>query len=184
MTKPLYIVYAASTNPIPANKLRQTIANALNEGFDELYILISSGGGNVYEGLATAAMIKALQIPVITHNIGQVDSVANVLFAAGKTRYANQNATFMFHGVSLNFEKASFIEPQLKEQYDGLRGLRDKIAQNYSTYTNIPIADVTALMIDGGQILSASDAVKKKMVAEIKEPVIPKGVKVISISDV
>ena len=83
----------------------------------DIYLLMSSGGGSVSEGLNLAAYMKALPVHITTHNIGQTDSIANVVFAAGTTRYATQNSSFLFHGVSMHYERQDFIESQLLEQY-------------------------------------------------------------------
>ncbi len=36
---------------------------------------------------------------LITHNVGNVDSIGNVIFLAAEERYACSTSTFMFHGV-------------------------------------------------------------------------------------
>jgi hypothetical protein len=45
----------------------------------------------VSEGLNLAAYMKSLPVKITTHNIGQTDSIANVIFAAGSVRYATPN---------------------------------------------------------------------------------------------
>ena len=184
MAKQLYIFYTANVDPTTANKLRATIAAALEQGFDDIIFLVSSGGGNVYEGLATAAFIKALEVQTTMHNIGQIDSVANVIFAAGKTRYATKNSSFMYHGVATHFQKdENLIESQVKERYEGLMRHRQDIVKNYSAYTGLPLADVEKMMVDGGNILSSTEALEKRIISGIKEPIIPIGSKVVTIGN-
>ena len=120
-----YIVFTADVQAVQAGKLRVAITEAVNNAFDEIYLLISSGGGNVFEGLGLAAFIKTLPIPVITHNISQIDSVAGVIFAAGTKRLANTNSSFLFHGVT-NYINQTLNETQLKEVYDQTKRLRER----------------------------------------------------------
>jgi ATP-dependent protease ClpP protease subunit len=166
-----------------AAKLRLAITEAFNTGATEIYLLISSGGGNVSEGLNLAAFMKTLPISIITHNIGQTDSIANVIFAAGATRYATQNSSFLFHGVSLHIEKQDFIESQLHEQYKGVIRLRENIAAAFATYTGLPINEVETLMVSGATILTATEALSKSIINEIRNPTIPAGSQVVSIGN-
>jgi ATP-dependent protease ClpP protease subunit len=79
-----YIVFLADVQKEQVGKLRVAITEAVNAGASEIYLAISSGGGNIVEGLGIASLIRSLSIDVTTHNIGQTDSVANVIFASGK----------------------------------------------------------------------------------------------------
>ena len=113
-----YIGFFADVQAAQVAKLRTAITDAANAG-DDIYLLISSNGGNVTEGLNIAAYMRTLPVQITTHNIGQTDSIANVIFSAGTRRYANTNASFLFHGVSMHYERIDFIESQL--EIDALR---------------------------------------------------------------
>ncbi len=179
-----YIVFTADVQKEQIAKLRNAITEAVNSGSDEIYLYISSGGGNVFEGLSISAYIRALSINVITHNIGQTDSVANVIFAAGKKRYASINASFLFHGITMQLNQ-NMIESQVFETYKNAQRIREAISADFSKYSGLKLEDVNALMgADGGEILSATQALSKTIVHEIREPNIPKGVKVIAIGNV
>jgi len=181
--KTKYIVFTADIQTIQASKLREIITQAVNNKYDELYFLISSGGGNVFEGLSLAAYIKALPMKTIMHNIGQIDSVANVVFTAGREKLCSKNASFMFHGVSMNLEKSAYLEQQLKEFYDGSKRLKDDIAKGISKYAGLPLSDIQSLMIDGGVILSAEEAKTKGFITDIVEPNIPSNADISVISN-
>ncbi len=178
-----YIIFIADVQKEQVAKLRQAITDAVNSGATDIYLVISSGGGLVVEGLAIAALLKGLSIEVTTHNIGQTDSVANVIFASGKKRYANKNASFLFHGVNQPINNANLSETQLLELYKGTVRLREMIALNFSSYTGIPLTDVTSLMVDGANILSASDALSKTVIHELKELNIPNGSQIVTIGN-
>lgn len=181
MTK--YIVFTADVQKEQIGKLRTAITECVNTGVTEIYLAISSGGGNIMEGLSLAAYIKALSIDVITHNIGQTDSVANVIFAAGKKRYANSHASFLFHGVAVPINQ-NLSEHQVQEMYEGIKRLRDAVSTGFSIYTGIPLADVSEWMArSGGTIWSAAESVTKSIIHEIREFNIPQGTQIISIGN-
>jgi ATP-dependent Clp protease, protease subunit len=177
-----YIVFTAGVQTAQAAKLRNALTDASNAGND-IYLFISSGGGNVSEGLNLAALMRALPVHITTHNFGQTDSIANVIFAAGAERYATQASSFLFHGVSMHYERADFIESQLLEQYQIVKRLRETIATVFATYTGLSVADSEALMVSGATILNAQDALVKVIIHEIRDAAIPPGSNVISIGD-
>lgn len=177
-----YIVFTADVQAIQAGKLRNALAQASNAGQD-IYLVISSGGGNVVEGLGLASFMKTLPVQITTHNISQTDSIANVIFAAGGRRYANTTASFLFHGVSMHYEKQDFIESQLQEQYLGVKRLRESIAVAFSTYTGLSVNDSQALMESGTTILSAGEALSKAIIHEIRDAKIPPGSQVVAIGN-
>jgi ATP-dependent protease ClpP protease subunit len=143
-----YIVFTADVQAMQAAKLRDAMTKAANAG-NEIYLIMSSGGGNIFEGMSIAAFMKTLPVKITAHNIGQIDSIAGVIFAAGATRYATQTASFLFHGVSMHYEKQDFIESQLEEQYRGVKRMRENIAATFAAYTGLSLAETEALMISG-----------------------------------
>jgi ATP-dependent Clp protease, protease subunit len=177
-----YIVFTADVQTAQAGRLRAALTQASNAG-DEIYLLISSGGGNVFEGMSIAAYMKSLPVKVITHNMGQIDSIAGVIFAAGSTRYANRNSSFLFHGVSMHYSNNDFIESQLESQYLGVKRMRESIASAFATYSGLSLTDTQTLMISGDTILSSQEALDKVIIHEIRDAAIPPGSNVIAIGN-
>jgi len=184
MAKTKHIIFTAGVHPASAAKLRHIITDCVNQKYEELYFLVSSGGGDVFEGLSLATLIHALPMKTVMHNIGQVDSVATAIFSAGKERVSNQNASFMFHGVSMNLKEGGLLEQQLKEIYDGSKRLKADIAKAISTYIGLPLTDIEGLMKDGGNILSSDEAKKRGFISAITELSIPKDADVVSVGNV
>jgi ATP-dependent protease ClpP protease subunit len=177
-----YIVFTADVQTAQAGKLRAALTQASNAGND-IYLLVSSGGGNVFEGMSLAAFMKALPVEITTHNIGQIDSIAGVIFAAGSIRYANRNSSFLFHGVSMHYANNDFIESQLESQYLGVKRMRESIAAAFATYSGLSLTDVQNLMISGDTILSSQEALDKVIVHEIRDASVPPGSSVIAIGN-
>lgn len=177
-----YIVFTADVQTVQAGKLRAALTQASNAGND-IYLIISSGGGNVFEGMSIAEFMRALPVNLTTHNVGQIDSIAGVMFAAGTTRYANRNSSFLFHGVSMHYENKDFIESQLEGQYLNVKRMRENIAATFAAYSGLSVADVEALMISGDTILSPQEALSKAIIHEIRDAAIPSGSQVIAIGN-
>jgi ATP-dependent Clp protease, protease subunit len=177
-----YIVFTADVQAVQVGKLRAALTQAANARHD-VYLIISSGGGNVAEGLGLAAFIKTLPVEITTHNIGQIDSIAGVIFAAGTKRVANTQASFMFHGVTMHYEKVDLIESQLKEQYSQVIRLRESIATAFANYTGLNVTDIQTLMVSGATILSAQDALSKAIIHEVRDAKVPPGCQVVAIGN-
>jgi len=177
-----YIVFTADVQTAQAAKLRAALTQASNAGND-IYLLISSGGGNVFEGMSLAEFMRTLPVGITTHNMGQIDSIAGVIFAAGKTRYANRNSSFLFHGVSMHYEHKDFIESQLEEQYLNIKRMRENIAATFAAYSGLSLIETEALMITGATILSPEEALSKAIIHEIRDSAIPSGSQVIAIGN-
>jgi ATP-dependent protease ClpP protease subunit len=177
-----YIVFTADVQTAQAGKLRAALAQASNDGND-IYLIISSGGGNVFEGMSIAEFMRTLPVNLTTHNVGQIDSIAGVMFAAGTTRYANRNSSFLFHGVSMHYENKDFIESQLEGQYLNVKRMRENIAATFAAYSGLNVADVEALMVSGDTILSPQEALSKAIIHEIRDAAIPSGSQVIAIGN-
>lgn len=184
MAKIKYIVFTADVQTAQAGRLKQVITDCINQKYEELHFLISLTGGNVFEGLSLAAYINALPMKTIMHNIGQIDSVATAIFASGKERIGSKNASFMFHGITMNLQTASYVESQLKEIYEGTVRLKKDIAKAINTYSGIPLEDIERLMVDGGVILTAEQAKEKGFISSIVEPAIPNNADIITINNV
>ena len=98
---------------------------------DSIYFLISSNGGEVDAGVTFYNFLKALPVEIVMHNVGTIDSIANVIFVAGGKRYASPHSTFLFHGVKMNFgANAQLSLPQLNE-------IRTRIQKNHNTIAGI-----------------------------------------------
>jgi ATP-dependent protease ClpP protease subunit len=97
---PKHVAVSFSSEVIPPTIeiLLKTCAHLANSGVQHLHLLISTPGGSVMHGLTAYNFLRALPLKLTTHNIGNVDSIGNVIFLAGERRYACPHATFMFAG--------------------------------------------------------------------------------------
>ncbi len=180
---PIYIVFQAGVDQNTTTQLLNAITNSINAGVSEINILISSPGGSVFHGMSVASLIRSSSVPINTYNVGQIDSIAGVIFAAGSKRFARINTSFLFHGVTANFSgNLSFPELQLTERLASLKRDRENIAKDISLYTGADYEIVDNLMKES-KIISSKEALELGIVQEIIDVKIPKGVQVINISN-
>lgn len=111
----VYLSFAAEINQTTTEGLLGLCSNLVNQGAKTIYLLLSSPGGNVLNGITIYNILRALPAKVITHNTGSIDSIANVVFLAGEERYSSPNATFMFHGMGFDINQATRFEEKLRE---------------------------------------------------------------------
>lgn len=102
-----YLSYVDGIDTERVKYIMNTCSNIINQLKPKiLYFLISCNGGDVDPGIALYNFLKSLPLKVIMHNIGSIDSIANVVFLAGKERYASKHTSFLFHGVNMNTKQA------------------------------------------------------------------------------
>jgi len=70
-------------------------------------------------GMNLYNVLRAMPFKLITHNVGNVDSIGNAVFLARAERYACPHSTFMFHGVGIAEQAGIRLE---KEKYEGIAG--------------------------------------------------------------
>lgn len=89
-------------------------------------------------GVTMYNTIKAMPYEINTHNISNVDSIANVIFLAGKNRLANQCSTFMFHGVGFNGNNNERLEEKnILEKLDTIKSEHNRIAKIISDHSGL-----------------------------------------------
>jgi ATP-dependent protease ClpP protease subunit len=147
-TKPperVYISFSAEINPNTTEALIALVAQQINNQVREIYLMLSTPGGSVMNGLNLYNFLRGLPIKVITHNIGNVDSIGNAIFLAGEERYACPHSTFMFHGVGIDVTApCRFEEKVLRERLHAVLADQSRIGSI--------IGERTALK--GGQVRS------------------------------
>lgn len=72
-------------------------------------------------GMNLYNILRAMPFKLVTHNVGNVDSIDNAVFLAGEERYASPHSTFMFHGVAAGFEAGQVEAKRLRERLDGIK---------------------------------------------------------------
>lgn len=176
-----YVSFSAEINTNTTESLIALMVNLLNQGTREVYLMLSTPGGNVMNGMNLYNVLRGLPIKLTTHNVGNVDSIGNAIFLAGETRYACPHSTFMFHGVGFNVDKAArFEEKVLRERLDGILTDQRRIGSIIEERTTISNDQIEGLFREA-QTKDAAFAVSSGIVHEVRDLKIPAGIPVYSL---
>lgn len=177
LTPPVhYVSFLAPVNDATAQRLLNAIVGEIQKGANTIYLILSTPGGQVREGMALYNIMRGLPCEVVTHNVANVDSIGNVVFLAGEKRYTSPNATFMFHGVGFDVAQGTRIEQKnAKELMDGISAETQKIAaviESRATFASR--AEIEQLFLEAST-KDATYARNHGIVHDIRDLIVPPG---------
>lgn len=169
------LVFSAGIDPISCNNFASMLTKMATQGVKRLTIGINCNGGNVQSGIFLYNILISMPFDIVTHNIGNVDSIANAIFLAGKTRYSTRSATFMFHGVAFELASSNRLdEKRLKELLDNVSADHQRISTLIADRTGLSIDECRTLFME--QKTRAADwALEKGLIEDIREFTLPAG---------
>lgn len=171
----VYISFSAEINTSTTESLIAVMAECANRDVQKVYLLLSTGGGTVMDGLNLYHILKGMPFELITHNVGNVDSIGNPVFLAGKTRYACPNATFMFHGVGFNWQSTERLEQKnLEEKLSSLMSDQKRIGKIIVERTSLNTREVKSLFKQA-VTKDAEFALSKGVIQDIRDVQITAG---------
>jgi ATP-dependent Clp protease, protease subunit len=140
------VIFSAPVDPQSINQLLAHVVNLQVSGATSLTIAISSPGEAIVNGIAAYNALSSAQFLVSTDNIGNIDSIAIVLFLAGARRLTNSTSTFMFHGVGFDGNANERLEERnLLEKSDVIRSDHKRIASIIAQKTSLSIREAETL---------------------------------------
>jgi ATP-dependent protease ClpP protease subunit len=176
-----YLSFSAEIAPTPTEQLIAAVCTLVNQGATEINLLLSTPGGSVMHGITIYNTLRALPVRLVTHNLGNVDSIGNVIFLAGVERYACPHSTFMFHGVGRDTGPGVRLEDKmLREALDAIDADHRRIGAIIGQHTNLNEAQVVDLFAEA-RTKDAAWAEGVGMVHTVRETQIPPGVPVHSL---
>lgn len=132
-------------------------------------------------GMNLYNMLRGFPFNLVTHNVGNVDSIGNAVFLAGATRRACAHSTFMFHGVGFDvMNPMRFDEKPLREHLASVLADQRRIASIIEQRTNLTMNQIRPLFRQA-QTKDATYAVGCGIVHQIQDVQIPPGAPVISL---
>lgn len=178
---PSYISFSAEINPNTCESLIALITQLVNQGVKHVYLMISTPGGAVMNGMNLYNVLRGMPIKLTTHNVGNVDSIGNAIFLAGDERYACPHSTFMFHGVGFGVPNGFVLEEKfLRERLDAIFSDQKRIASIMAERTNITTEQAEGFFREA-QTKDAAFAASTGIVHEVKDINIPTGAPVYSL---
>lgn len=171
----VYLSFNAEIVPATTESLIAAMTNYATLGVQTVHLLLSTPGGDVMNGITIYNILRGLPIHFVTHNVGQVDSIGNVIFLAGDERYACPQATFMFHGVSLGTVPGERLEGKaLRERLGRWEAAEQRIAAIIADRTQLQEADITDLFLEE-RTKDAAYAAGCGIIDEVRDIDIPAG---------
>jgi len=162
-------------------RLLNVIDSKLKEGTRRFVLLISSPGGSVFAGLTAYHYLRGIPAEIVTHNFGEVDSIATVIYCAGATRYSVPQGRFLLHPIAANFAAGiPFDTGIINEQLKLMQQQSASIASVISETVKKPLPDVETI-ITGRTTYSATDAQKFGLVTAIRSELFDEGSDLVSI---
>jgi ATP-dependent protease ClpP protease subunit len=175
------VSFSAEIAPFTTESLIAQVSTLVNQKVKTIYLLLSTPGGRVDCGINLYNFLRGLPVTLITHNMGNVDSIGNAVFLAGGTRYACPQSTFMFHGVGFDGQAGTrFDERALREKHESVRADQTRIGEILMSQTGLDRASVDGFFSDA-RTMNATDAVRLGIVHEMRDFNLPPGVPVYSL---
>lgn len=176
-----YLSFSAEVNQQTSEALMGVCADLINKKNDTIYMLLSTPGGSVMYGFTIYNFLRSLPAKLIIHNIGNVNSIGNVIFLAGEERYSCPNATFMFHGVGFDVtQPMRFEEKLLRERMDSVLADQKRIAAVISERAGIKLEEVEKLFLEA-VTRDPNYAKANGIVHDIREVQIPAGAPILQL---
>lgn len=172
----LHLTFSGPVEDVTATQLMQQLDMLLQQSpITGLYIFLSTPGGSVNAGIMLHNYLLALPVEVSTHNIGQVDSIGNVVFLAGDKRYASPATSFLLHGVVLNAPQgASFTKASLRERLSQVEQDEKRIATIITQRSRLTSTKLTKFFSEG-KSLGPDEALKLGIIGEVRDATHPQG---------
>lgn len=153
---------------------------AVNNGYDEVYLCLSSLEGYVGDGVYLYNHIRGLPIKITAHNTGSISSVAVAVFVGAAERLCSPHGMFMIHPTIIG----PFQEAVPWERLDA--ALKAALAEDQRTEnilrerTSLPDEMLSARRVREVHI-SPDEALKWGLVQRVREFSLPKGNEIIQI---
>ena|SRR4030042_703673 len=176
----VYVSFSAEIKQPSTEGLITTLATCANAQVKQVYLLLSSLGGQVTNGVNLYNIMRGMPFELITHNVASVNSIGNVVFLAGSKRYATSNSTFMFHGISFDPKNQRLGEKDLQEKLGSLSSDQKRIADIIAQRTTVTESEITEFFRTG-QTKDAVFAKDKGIIDEVRDVNILQGCPVISL---
>jgi ATP-dependent Clp protease, protease subunit len=179
---PVFVTFTLLINPQSAQVILGACAELVNKKVETVYLILSTPGGQVVDGITLYNALRAMPFKLITHNIGNVDSISNIVFLAGEERYASPTATFMFHGVGFDIVAPFRLEEKvLTERLTTIRTEHKRIGDIIVSRTKLPLGEIERMFVEQAT-KDANFAKANGLVHDIVELKIPAGATVYNLA--
>lgn len=169
------IHFMRSINPDTMAGLQNVALSALQQGATEISIHISSDGGTNDQGFAAYHFLRSLPIPVTMHCIGNVESMAIIMFLAGASRLIVPHGKIKVHPMHWGFNGGPVDHDRLAEYVASLDFDAKRYADIFEERTHgaHKIVDVRSHLAGKAELLVSAAAVEAGIATGVAEATIP-----------
>ncbi len=177
----VYVSFVSTIDPTTTEGLLRVCSELATKGVQTIYLLVSTLGGSVAHGITIYNVLKALPCMIVTHNVGAINSIGNVVFLAGEKRYANPGTTFMFHGVGFDVQNMRFEERDLLDRLDAIQADQKKIATIIRSRTKFSDDEEIAKLFLHAATKDTEFAKDRGIIHDIREAKVPSGTTILQL---
>jgi ATP-dependent protease ClpP protease subunit len=170
--------FAGEITGVAAECIRNSCLSAIRDGATDLRLHFSSPGGPNPDSFGLYGFLRSLPVPLITHNIGNVESMSVIVFLAGQRRVASPHSRFLIHPMHWGFTGPCTIDhARFREYLNILDNDLERYAQVFDEQTKgaEKRLNIRTHLSSEDKIIAASDSVACGMAHEIAEAAIPDG---------
>lgn len=131
-------------------------------------------------GIAIYNVLRGVPYRLITHNVGNVDSIGSVIYLASDERRACSHSTFMFHGAGYRAPDQVFDVKRATEQLNSLKADQKRIDDIVLLRSAVGQRELSGFHRNQ-KTLTAAEAQTRGIVASIVDVVIPTGANVVTV---
>jgi ATP-dependent protease ClpP protease subunit len=169
--------FVSGINPKSVAALMEVTGRARNSGSSRIILNLSSAGGDLVPIFGVYYHLRSLGIPLVSHNIGNIESAAVLLYLAADTRLAAPHSRFMLHNFHWSFSHGPIMHTDVREKGASL----DFDAQRYGHIFNertqgaqSPI-DIFKALNGDALFISTTAAISAGICSAVAEPTVPAG---------
>jgi ATP-dependent Clp protease, protease subunit len=113
--KSVYLVFSALIDQLAVQRFFGYMAGAIQEGYNDLHLLMQTTGGNVPDGICLYNFFQSLEpIELSIYNGGNVSSAGVTAYLGGDKRFVSSTGAFMIHRAAATFQGANSDEIQAR----------------------------------------------------------------------
>lgn len=149
-----------------SSKFLKNLAILESLGQDPINVILSTGGGDVWEGLAIYDAIRRAKSPISIKVYGKAMSMGSIILQAGDERVLSPHSMVVCHsgltsGITANpYESKNFVEFDFKVGALADKILLDRINEKREAMNQAPMAKHTfESMLLKGKYMTAQEAV-------------------------
>jgi len=174
-----FVSFSSSLNVKSTEALIDAATLLAGEKVARVVLALSSFGGNFDRAVSIYNTLRAMPFELVTHNVGNVGSAANVVFLAGEKRYACEHAVFFFHPSSVSLD-GSYDPRELARQRAELLESDARERAIIEQRTSLSTREIRAL-VDRSATIDAQRALAADIVHEVRELEIPRAARVLKV---